>query len=408
MDRQLPDTTASETQARLAAWLLTEGRLIRPASALVRAFSHQIVAAGIPVWRLTLNLPQLNPQITSVTYTWFSDDDRVEERRIPRRLMTSLAYIHSPISMVHRSGETIRRRLVGPDADLDFPVLEELRDQGGTDYLLLSGQLASGRRAVFGLTSQAPEGFDDGQLAALKELVPALTCIIEAIGWEHTTESLLQAYVGHEATRRILNGQITRGTGRTIDAVILFCDLRGFTRLSETLTRAALMDLLEDYFSVLVGRVHRAGGEVLKFMGDGLLAIFRYGGEEDQSAAAARALIAALETVAEFESLNPKRGEAARPEIRCGIALHLGQVLFGNIGGEGRLDFTVIGPAVNRAARIEMQCIETNEPILTSAGFARAAPIQLRSLGFFSLRGLDAEEELFAPAMQAMDLAPAD
>ena len=407
MDMPSPET-ASETQARLIAWLLNEGRLIRPASALVRAFGHQIAAAGIPVWRLTLNLPQLNPQLASVTHIWFSDLDRVEENRIPRQQLNTLAYIHSPVSMAHRSGETVRRRLVGPDADLDFPVLEELRDQGGTDYLLLSGQLASARRAVFGLTSRAPEGFQDSQLAILEALVPAVTSIIEAIGAEHTTEALLQAYVGQEATRRILKGQITRGTGRTIEAVILFCDLRGFTRLSETLTRAALMDLLEDYFSVLVGRVHRAGGEVLKFMGDGLLAIFRYGGEEDRAAAAARALIAALETVAEFEALNPHRREASRPEIRCGIALHLGQVLFGNIGGEGRLDFTVIGPAVNRAARIEMQCVTTNETILTSASFAAAAPIALRSLGRFALRGLDTEEELFAPAVQTQDLSPAD
>ena len=373
----------------------------------MRAFGHQIAAAGIPVWRLTLNLPQLNPQLTSVTYVWFSDEDRVEERQIPRQQLNTLSYIHSPVSMAHRSGETIRRRLVGADAELDFPVLEELRDQGGTDYLLLSGQLASGRRAVFGLTCRDPQGFQDHQLSVLEALVPAVTSIIEAIGAEHTTEALLQAYVGQEATRRILDGQITRGTGRTIDAVILFCDLRGFTRLSETLTRAALMDLLEDYFSVLVGRVHRAGGEVLKFMGDGLLAIFRHGGADDRPAAAARAMIAALETVAEFNALNPQRRAAARPEIHCGIALHLGQVLFGNIGGEGRLDFTVIGPAVNRAARIEMQCVATNETILTSSSFAAAAPIELRSLGRFALRGLDTEEELFAPVMQAEDLSPA-
>jgi adenylate cyclase len=193
----------------------------------------------------------------------------------------------------------------------------------------------------------------------------------------------------------VLDGAITRGTGETIYAVIWLCDLRGFTELSETLPRDALIVLLNEYFGAMTQAVEDAGGEILKFIGDAMLAIFPI--DAGAEAACARALAAAAQASAVMARINTGRGAASQPAVDFGIALHLGDVMYGNIGGESRLDFTVIGPAVNLVARIQGLCGELRRPLLVSEAFARSSSSPVDAVGAFLLKGFGATQPVFAP-----------
>ncbi len=410
-DPSCPEMMPSETPpaaAGLAAWLLGPARQLPGPAALLAALSRRLTTAGVPLWRTMLAVPAQLPQLASVMCLWHSDapGDGVEELRIPRVRGSRLRYLHSPMGLLHRTGRPVRRRLTGPDAELDFPLLEQLQGQGGTDYLLLPMPLSLGQGAAFGATTRDPAGFSPTDVATIEAVLPALSAVADIIAGRDLTLGLLNCYVGREAAARILSGDVVVGTGRSIRAVVLFADLRGFTALSEALPRDGLLALLGDYFGCVVPAVERAGGEVLKFMGDGLLAIFRVGDGEPQDEACARGLIAALEAAAALDQVNAARRGDRRAEVQSGMALHVGDVIYGNIGAGDRLDFTVIGPAVNRAARIEGLCRDLGAPILTSQAFARASPVRLVSRGQHRLRGVPAPEEVFAPAHRAFPGAP--
>ena len=405
-----PDTTG------MIDWLLGEARLLSTIKALQEGICQRLVSAGVPIWRNTLNVPQLHPKMVGQVYTWLSDTGESSLWDVPRSVATSAMYHNSPVGLMHRTGAKVRRRLAGDEAELDFPLLEELVEQGGTDYAILPMQAGSARSGFsgaggpidgvlysgFGMTTRDPDGFSDAQIAIVESILPALGTVVESMVNRIRSERLLDIYVGHEAGQRILGGQITIGTGRSIHAVILFCDLRDFTQLSETLPKDALLDLLKDYFACMAEPVAKAGGEVLKFLGDGLLAIFRLDDDEARDAAAARALIAALEAEAALARTNEERIAAGKPAALTGIALHVGSVIFGNIGAGDRLDFTVIGPAVNLASRIEAECRALGSTILTSSAFADLCPVRLVSKGVHRLKGVSEPQELFGPGLSAV------
>ena len=415
-----PDPAQDDREiAGIVDWLLTDARRLTDIEALQEAICKRLVTAGVPLWRVTFHVPQLHPQMVGQMYTWLSDTGRTSLWNVPRQVAISAMYHNSPVGLMHRTGGMVRRRLAGPDSELDFPLLEELAEQGGVEYAMLPMPIGSADSsfagagspiggvvlAAFGMTTRSPDGFGDRHIAIVDGVMPAVSTVVEAMIGRIRAERLLDIYVGHEAGRRILSGQITIGTGRSIHAVILFCDLRGFTNLSETLPKDELLDLLKDYFACMVGPVVKAGGEVLKFLGDGMLAIFRLEESEEADAAAARALIAALEAEAQVRLTNERRIAAGKSEIRAGIALHVGTVIFGNIGAGERLDFTVIGPAVNLAARIEMLCRDIGSTILTSKAFADLCPVRMLSKGVHVLKGVAEPEEVFVPVHAAV---PAD
>jgi adenylate cyclase len=291
----------------------------------------------------------------------------------------------------------VRRRLAGPDADVDFPLLEELRDRGATDYYLLPLELvAGGRRGAIGFTTRESGGFTDDAISIIDHIRPALNAIAEVFATRLILHDTLDVYVGPEATQRILRGEVTLGTGRSIGAAIWYTDLRGFTSLSETLDREVVLGVLNDYFACMVPAVQATGGEILKFMGDALLAIFKF--ETRNREETCRAVLgAALQAIEAMDALNVKRAAAELPLMEAGVALHVGDVVFGNIGAGSRLDFTVIGPAVNLAARIEPLCRDLGEPILISERFAALAGEGLESLGHHGFKGVAAKYELFRP-----------
>jgi adenylate cyclase len=389
----------------LCDWLLTEGRTLSGGGRLAEALAGRLADAGVPVWRLTLHMPQLNPQIRSIIYRWTSDGGPVEDLLFNRRRPSLRDYNNSPIGLQHRTMTPVRRRLAGPEAELDFALLEELAAHGGTEYLLLPMPLGSGLPASISVTTRDPGGFADGHAHLLEAILPALGAVVEIHIQRAVTVGLLGAYVGPDSAERILAGEITLGSSRSIRAVIFFCDLRGFTGLSESLGREPLLGLLNDYFGVMAGAVKRAGGEVLKFVGDGMMAIFRVGDGEPVDEACAAAIIAAFEAVQDLAGVNDRRKARGEAEIRAGIALHLGTVLYGNIGAEDRLDFTVVGPAVNLAARIEALTAVLDRPILASEAFAAASPVRLLPLGRHRLKGIEAPQTVYAPARTQREAA---
>ena len=387
--------------AKINDWLLGPARALPSPAPVLQELVRHLLDAGYPLWRLSLHLPQYHPLLSGMAYEWRASAPEVQEVRFERERRNSPIYHHSPIGLMHRTGQMVRRRLVGPEADLEFPLMHEFRDQGATDYVLLPMRFGTEHWTTgFGVMSDDPAGFTDAQIYALRPILPALGAVCEIMIGRQKTTHLLDTYVGREAARRILDGDVDRGSAQSLEAVILFCDMRGFTARAEGTPRDALLRLMNEYFTIVVGAVHGAGGEVLKFMGDGILAIFRLGDGEATAEACARGLIGALDTFAGIDAMNDRRRAEGLDAIDAGIALHVGEVIFGNIGAPDRLDFTVVGPEVNRAARIEQMTKLTGRRILPSARFAELSPVRLISTGPRRPRGVAQPQELFTPAAE--------
>ncbi len=390
------ESPATPSAAALVRWLLAEGARFDSPRTFVENLAGRLIDAGVPLFRLGLTLTHLHPILRASTSEWVRG---VEVRDIarPRNQMGSRVFSHSPIAQVMRTREPLRRRLVGPEAEFDFPVLEELRDKGLTDYYVVPLDMGHGLQGgIVTYGSDQPDGFQAHHLRLLDDIAPALAVIGQIHSGRRSIESLLSTYVGAEPTRRILTGEVVQGVGHTVRAVVWWCDLRNFTSLSETLPRDEMLGLLNAYFSAAVESVTEAGGEVLKFMGDAILAIFRC--EENDRDATVRGIAAARALVGRLAELNGERAGANYPEIRCGIALHLAPVMYGNVGSPERLDFTVIGPTVNLVSRLAQLCKPLGEPIVLSEEIAKAAAGEMRPLGRHSFKGVAGEREAFAPA----------
>ena len=381
--------------ARVVAWMLHEGRSNTHMREFGDDMCRRVVEAGIPLWRAFCGIRTLHPQIAATAYVWRRGAGTAQRRTALHGAEKSPAFTQSPLAEVRRTGRTIRRRLGEPDAVLDYPVLEEFRAEGGTDYVAMPMMFSSGEINSISWLTDRPGGFTDAEIAGLAEVAEMLTVLVETQTHRRITRALLDTYVGHRTGERVLSGAIKRGDGETLRAVIWFCDLRGFTTLSDTLPRALLLDLLNEYFEIAVNAVTAEGGEVLKFIGDGMLAIFELRAGDQVADRCAAALRAARAMQAAVAARNPDRIAAGLAEIRYGLALHLGEVTYGNIGAPSRLDFTVIGPAVNHATRIEKLAGKLDRCVVTSASFAAAAATPLTSLGTHSLAGVNAPQEVF-------------
>ncbi len=385
-------TAANEEASSVIRWLMTSARKVADPSEFLEAFAQQLRAAGVDVTRITTGVPLLHPQIASFSGIWQLGRP-VSERRY--RASSDRQPLHdSPIIIAYKGGGPVRCRMTGPPSATEFPIVKELRAEGLTDYIVLSIPFADGSHKALSLATNQPAGFRDGDVALFEALVPAFAFNLEIQALRRTARTLLDTYVGRQASGRVLDGQIQRGMGETIRAVIWLCDLRGFTGLSERLPRDALIDMLNSYFGPMCDGVENAGGEVLKFIGDAMLAIFPVA--DDPAPACRQALAAAANASAAVAVTNRQRVAAALPPINYGIALHLGEVMYGNIGGDTRLDFTVIGPAVNLTARIESLCGELRRPLLLSADFVSAAGIAANEVGEFALDGVAAKQRVFA------------
>jgi adenylate cyclase len=380
-------------KARLAGWIQGPGTR-QGATEFAAGLGRALNQEGCRIARLSLGVPLLHPQVWSSRLLWSDGGEAVEELYVlnPEDLERLQA---SAMKIVYEGGGPVRCRLEGPPTGSDFPILADLRAAGMTDYLALALPFSDGSFKGITCASDRPGGFGDDEIELLRALVPTLAQSLEIRALRRTATTLLETYVGREAGRRVLAGQIRRGMGETIRAVSWLSDLRGFTRLSETTARDLLIGLLNDAFGVMCEAIEEEGGEVLKFIGDALLAIFPITG--DAAAACARALAAARAAQGGLARVNAERAAAGLESIRYGIALHPGDVLYGNIGGLRRLDFTVIGPAVNLASSLEGIAAALGRSLVLSEAFVRAAGVPVEFLGTHPVKGLDAPQAVYAP-----------
>lgn len=361
---------------------------------------RRLVADGVPLWRVVVNFRALHPQVFGRTIAWERGCDCTTVRERYHGIERSPEYLDSPVKAIHDGAGALRRRLEGDDAVLDFPILSELKAQGATDYVIMPVLYSGDRVNFISWTTDEPGGFADEQLTRLHGLLPVIAVLSELMGTRRMGRDLLNVYLGEDAARRVLSGEIKRGTGRTIHAVLWHCDLEGFTALSDRTEPDELMSLLDDYFDAMAGPVEARGGEVLKFIGDAILATFWLDAQEPCDVAG-RALDAALEATRNLAAVNARRSKAGREPLSAKIALHVGDVMYGNVGAADRLDFTVIGPAVNLLTRIEPLCAELGEPVLATADFAELCPGRLASRGRHMLKGLSEPTEVFGLSAEA-------
>jgi len=378
----------------VAGWLLREARDLPDSRSVVGGLCRRLAADGFPVYRLFISTRTLHPQVIAIGYQWRRGDADATE--VPREhgILESPMYLASPIKPIFDGAPAVRRRIEAPDTPLDFPILGELRAEGVTDYVALPLPFSHGRMNVLSLATDRPGGFTDAELAAFIELMPLLALVLEVKETKRIAGTLLDTYLGRDAGRRVLGGLVKRGDGVT-PAALWYCDLRGFTALADRLPSDEMIDLLNDYFECMAAAIHARGGEILKFVGDAVLAIFPIADDLDRDRACLAALAAAREALAALDAANERRAAAGRARIDLGLALHTGSVTYGNIGAPDRLDFTVIGPAVNLVTRLEGLCAPLGQRLLTSARFASPCGVRLVSLGFHRLRGIAEAQEVF-------------
>lgn len=384
--------------APVIQWLIKDGRVtVHNMSDFGDRLCRRIVDAGIPIVRAFCGVRTLHPLVAATAYIWHRGAGTERQTATWEQTETP-EYNDNPLAQVGITGVPIRQRLDAPDEAFDFEIFRQFKQEGMTDYFSLPLIFSDGTRNPISFQTDTPGGFSDADIAGLEDIVAMMAPIVETESSYRIARQVLRTYVGRRTGDRVLSGAITRGSGETIDAVIWYCDLRDFTGLTDSLPSDQLLALLNDYFEIMAGAVTEAGGEVLKFIGDAMLAIYALGEEEGSDAAAccAKALSAARNARERLDARNTERRHAGLPEIRYGLALHLGEVHYGNIGAPDRLDFTVIGPAVNHAARIEKLGSDLGNPIIASATVAAAAPGHLQSLGAHQLRGITEPQEVFA------------
>lgn len=388
----------------LANWMLREAWEAASSAELLDRLGRQLVEAGFGVQRMNVIIPTLHPQMASNAFVWRRGDTVVDERDFPHYGRHSDAYLKSPLMPIFEGAGGIRRRLEGPNVLRDFPILDDLIEQGATDYVAMPMRFSNGKINVFTLATDRPGGFTTEHLGQIHEILPILSRLLEVHAMHRMSRNLLDTYLGSYTGKRVLNGLIQRGDGENIPAVLWYCDLRGSTALADSVSRDDYLDLINRFFEAMAGAVIDRGGEVLKFIGDGLLAIFpmESAGKSKEGKdmfcgryACGEALKAVRDALGRMEEVNAALAEEGRAPLRFGVALHLGDVMYGNIGAASRLDFTVIGPATNEAARIDNLTKEVGIPVLISEDFQRSVADDLVSLGNYRLRGVSEELEIF-------------
>jgi adenylate cyclase len=383
-------------------WLIQQGLLRSNFGTILEGYCERLVEIGVPLWRGYVSARTLHPTVRGTGCSWRADEGIRSELYIHDRQQSG-DFLRSPFRWMLEAGQNRMRLDLARNEPVPFPVVERLREQGATDYLaqIVGFGVDGERRGETGVlaswTTRDPAGFTERDVAILEHMMSRLGLALQArLGYEITV-NLLDTYVGPEAGRRILDGEIRRGMLEAIPAVIVYADLRGFTALADRTRHDELVDWLNDYFDCLVPVIVGRGGYVLKFLGDGLLATFTLA-ERAPAEVCETALDAAAEALACVRDLNAGRLAAGKPPLELDMALHLGEVFWGNVGSSDRLDFTVIGPAVNEASRIEALCAQHDRNLLISETFARAATsssARLVSIGRYALRGVRSAQSLY-------------
>lgn len=386
-------TSFDVTDAR--ARILRLSHVADGGASLMAALVAIVRDGGVPISRCNFTLLTRHPEIVWRTVKW-TEAAGVRTIDRSRATLSDPYFTRSPVARLQQGAAPIRVRLEG-DGALPYPVCDDLRAEGETDYLAVGLPHTDGETGYVSWATRAPGGFTDEQVAALIALAPELALRVEVASAYHATEALLHVYLGRNAGDRVARGAFQRGGGERIEAAIWFCDLRGFASLCDERSPEEVVSLLDAYFEQVGGAVMAEGGEVLKLIGDALLAIFPVAG--DAPAACRRALAAAERALGALAGLNVGRAERGEPTLAMGVGLHLGVVMYGNVGARDRLDFTVISSSVNEAARLESLCKPLATPLVLSDRFAASAgPEGLVDLGLQALKGVRAPMRVFTLA----------
>lgn len=384
----------------LSRWIVEHATASDDAYALLDGVCRGLLEMGLPLWRVTAGTLTLDPGTRASSLHWYAGEG-ARFAPDPHGAERVAAFQRSPVHLLTMLGKPSGRwRLDRPgDAD-DLPLFDELRAQGGTDYVLHVFAFAPDTALGGGMlsfTTRSAAGFADAEIDVIDALRPVLGLALAKLGLSRTLREVLSVYVGHTTGARVLQGQIRRGEGRTVPAAILLADLRGFTALTDRADPLAVVGWLDEHFDALGKPVAGHGGEILKFVGDGFLAIFPV---RDAEARACPTCDAALDAAADAlranDALNARRRAAGLPELAADLVLHFGEVVYGNVGSDRRLDFTVIGRAVNEASRIEGHCETLGRALLISESFASRCGRTLEAVGTVSLRGLSAPQRVWS------------
>ncbi len=377
-------------------WLFRESRTILDGKRFVEQLGQQLMNSGAPVWRLRLGCRIIHPQFGGQSFTWSGEMEQALEFQPKHGFLENDVYIGSPFQYVVETGKSFRRRTHELDEGKDHQLLFDLAAEGATDYLAVPMRMSDGNTANFVLASKSDRGFNDDDITLMEKLALYVAPVFEILIIRRLAQTILNTYVGPRTGERVMSGQIKRGDGELIHSAIWFSDLRDFTPLTESLEPQALLDLLNTYFEAVSAAVTARGGEVLRFIGDAMLIVFPVGETASPKQSCEAALDAAEDAFGALAALNMRRTRAGEPSIRFGVGLHLGEVIYGNVGAPDRLDFTVMGPAVNRTARLESLTKDLGTPLLMSSDFAALVSTGTRSLGYHSMKGVAEKQEIFA------------
>src|SRR5690348_7428263 len=389
------DAVTAHHDDEIVHWLTNGTRDERFIDNIFAELCIRLQRAGIPVKRASLHLLIHHPQWLGARIMWSDGMREAELARVDYDVRERSEYIGSPANEIHDGATEVRENLErDPSLGRKHAVYDEMRAKGLTDYVAWPLYHTLGKRHIVTFATDRPGGFDDAHIASLKRLLPVLALVSEIRMKNRLARTLLETYVGAHAGELILAGATRRGSGTTVRAAIMICDLREFTRISDNWPRDDVIDVLNDYFDAISEPVVRHGGEILKFMGDGLLAIFPL----TQPSACANLLHAVTEARQAMAALNARNGGIGREPLNYGVGVHVGEVMYGNIGSRTRLDFTVIGPAVNMASRLEALTKQVGKPVLLSRAFADLVKgdFELERVGEYPVRGFADPIELFA------------
>ena len=389
----------------LAAWLNEAGLTGQSEIDLVAGFCERLRSGGVPIQRCFVGIDTLHPVHEGRAVVWKrgSNDTRLTEygRTGSNEGDRSEAWRRSPFYHLLQTQQTFLRRRLTAEGENEFSIFPELRQAGATDYVAIATSFGNERKITImdgimsSWTTDASGGFRDEDVALLRRAMRPLAISLKAAALTHVAETLVQTYLGRDAGQRVLNGQIARGIPDRIKAVLWFSDLRGYAKISDSAAPDQIIPMLNDYAETIIGAIHEQGGDVLKLMGDGVLAIFNF---DNSSRACCRALDAAKAAARNIAALNRRRATSVLPITDMYLGLHVGDVFYGNVGSADRLDFTVVGPAVNEVSRIASMCRSVDRPLLLSSAFVESlgtdAP-PLASVGRFVLRGVGQAQDLF-------------
>jgi adenylate cyclase len=389
----------------IAKWTTLAGLAGSSESDLLNGFCKRSVSAGMPLARAILVIDTLHPVYQGRAFRWHRDESdeapmieygRTDEGEAADRWRAS------PFNRMLETGEEVLRRNISRGDSADFPMVVTLRDEGMTDFIAFiqrfSGEGIIGEMDCIysAWMTDVPGGFSDHNVDALTTLLPALALAVKSASLTRIAATLVETYLGRDPGKRVLHGRIARGVADRIYAVLWFSDLRSYTAITDAAKPDQIIPFLNDYAGAAISAIHEAGGDVLKLMGDGILAIFTTGTREEACAAALRAEASMRRRT---DRVNVSRTAAKLPTTQMYLGLHVGEVLYGNIGSAERLDFTVVGPAVNEVSRIAAMCRSVDRHLLVSAAFRAAAGPdqhdQLVSVGRYALRGVGHSQELF-------------